>query len=366
MKQTVIDLGNPVLLQEIIINILIRLPIKSLIRFQCGCKHWKNLFKTPSFIAEHLHHSAHQNSSLLFEDKDECGRLRLRLFDPDMQVLEFKNERFIGSVRRRWIVDSCNGLLCVIGKNHSIYLWNPAIRDVRRVPKAINWFENDDFYLGFGFSPIVNDYKIVKLYVSGADDDLVNLVEVYLLSTGSWYEVEFDDLDGVAISSNGFNINGNGAIFWSGLKLGVEEDASTYSEHLNGLAIYENKLAMLSHTLSGDLESSLVELWVMEEDTGASRERWNWTIRYTSKPYLGLWLLPVTIWKNEIICDITVLPEDITKTKAEVENAEQKIVMSNLTTNEFKMYAIRRAGGLGYGFFNYAESLVAVNNIQIE
>ena len=53
--------------QEIINNILIRLPVKSLLRFQCVCKHWKTLIKNPSFISHHLHFSILQNPSLIFD-----------------------------------------------------------------------------------------------------------------------------------------------------------------------------------------------------------------------------------------------------------------------------------------------------------
>ncbi|KAK4259375.1 hypothetical protein QN277_005715 [Acacia crassicarpa] len=386
MKRTVMQRDIPFLPEEIITSILIRLPVKRLIRFRCVCKHWKNLFKTPSSIVEHLHHSTHQNPSLLFEDKED--RSRLRLCYREMQVLRVQSEPFIGSVRRSHIVDSCNGLLCIIDKNYSLYLWNPAIRDFGRVPKSINWFESDDYYLGFGYSAIVNDYKIVKIYVSRSDGDLVSLVEVYSLRTGSWKEVDCDSLDGVTISSNGFNTNGNGAIFWSGLQVGVEKDgegdidlivlfdiatesfclisaptsAFTYSGYGNGLAIYENKLAVLSHTLSENLESSLVDLWVLDED-------WEqWTKIYTSSPYAGLRLLPVTIWKDQIICDVTDLPEVIAETKTRVENDVHKNVMSSLTTNEFRMFGIHKDGKAchGYDIFSYAESLVPVSNFHIE
>ncbi|KAI9096851.1 hypothetical protein K1719_025834 [Acacia pycnantha] len=130
--------------------------------------------------------------------------------------------------------------------------------------------------------------------------------------------------------------------------------ASMYFIYDNGLAIYENKLAMLSHTLGENFDSSLVELWVMEDD-------WHWNKRFTSRPHPGLRLLPVTIWKNEIICNTTELPGE-----TKVENAKQQTVMSsNLTTNEFRMFGIRKPG-LVYGIFNYAESLVPVGNIHIE
>ena len=64
MVSTVNEPNNPFLPGDVIVNILKRLPAKSLIRFQCVCKDWKNLIKTSSFIQDHLHHSSHQNPSL--------------------------------------------------------------------------------------------------------------------------------------------------------------------------------------------------------------------------------------------------------------------------------------------------------------
>ncbi|KAI9076713.1 hypothetical protein K1719_041296 [Acacia pycnantha] len=84
-----------------------------------------------------------------------------------------------------------------------------------------NYFEDDQFCARFWFSPTFNGYKMVKSCVSGIDH-VANQVEMHLLSTGSRRQVELGNLDGLAIYSHGFNTNG--AIFWIGLKLGVEED----------------------------------------------------------------------------------------------------------------------------------------------
>ncbi|XP_054789768.1 putative F-box protein At3g10430 [Prosopis cineraria] len=375
-------------------NILIRLPVKSLIRFQCVCKNWKNLFKNPYFIAEHLQHSSHQNPSLLIEDYGKSDPFRICLLDREMQVLEVPNDPFIDSMWLCvWTIDSCNGLVCMgvatFPKSLSLFVWNPATREVRRVSRAVSSFEDEEFYVGFGFSPSVGDYKIVKIGVSG-NDCLVNQVEAYSLSIGSWREVEFGNLDGVAITSNGFT--SNGSIFWIGSRLGVGEDEDdfdlivsfdiamevftsipmpssplsiTNTPYPRYLTVYENKLALLSHTLSGDFKSSLIHLWVMEEGTCVSRERWSWTKTYTSSPYLGCLLVPTTIWRNEIVCNVSTLFEPIDQVEDDAENDERKIVMFNLTTNEFKTFDIRKSV-LGYGIFNYTESLVPVGNIHTE
>ncbi|XP_054789787.1 uncharacterized protein LOC129295302 [Prosopis cineraria] len=62
--------------------------------------------------------------------------------------------------------------------------------------------------------------------------------------------------------------------------LGLDRITS-FSTHLTA---YENKLSVLSASLSGDSKSCLVHLGVMEEGGGTDRERWSWTKKYTTNP----------------------------------------------------------------------------------
>ena len=60
------------------------------------------------------------------------------------------------------IIGSCNGLLCVERCNqrvHSVFLWNPAIRKARVVHSNVYDFEGC-IHVGFGYSAVVDDYKI--------------------------------------------------------------------------------------------------------------------------------------------------------------------------------------------------------------
>ncbi|KAI9127419.1 hypothetical protein K1719_001978 [Acacia pycnantha] len=50
MEETEINGAATYLPEEIITNIFMRLPVKSVMRFRCVCKYWENLFKTPFFI----------------------------------------------------------------------------------------------------------------------------------------------------------------------------------------------------------------------------------------------------------------------------------------------------------------------------
>ncbi|XP_028755878.1 F-box/kelch-repeat protein At3g23880-like [Neltuma alba] len=298
-----------------------------------------------------------------------------------MQVLEVhrapSNEYLAGAV----IIGSINGLLCARLSNpsQSILLWNPATRKVRLVARTVN--STESFKLGFGFSSVVNDHKIVSIGVF-VPKDLIHRVEVYSLSTKSWKNVEFEDLlNGVAVKSDGFCTNG--AIFWFGFKpnvghLLVSYDIGTemftfipspisapalHDSFCNSLTEHENKLAMLSHTTVGNFESSLVDLWVMEEGTGASGERWNWTKRYSIRhPCI---LLPGVIFRNMIICHFYVLKSRVTASEHEVLNDGPNIVTVNLTTDELKRFTFLKCG-TGFGVFNYVESLVPVGNNDTE
>ncbi|XP_028790638.1 F-box/kelch-repeat protein At3g23880-like [Neltuma alba] len=367
----------PYLPPEVIISILLRLPVKSLMRFRCVCKEWKNLFKTPSFVAEHLHHSTKQNSLLFYCTIYGCT---LSLLNHEKQVLELQKPPFIdtsmGSYR---IVYSDNGLLCVeLIKCKTLFLWNPATREVHQVPKALKPFEHEYYCcVGFGFSPIVNDYKIVRVFVSWYDQ-MVHRAEVYSLSTGSWKEVDVGNLEDV-IDISCSCITCNGSIFWFGLKEDVESESDGYlivsfdiameeftliqmptlspkSSHCNSLTLYDNKLAMLSTRLNGN--SCSTDLWVMK---GLS-----WTKTYDIKPYPSS-LHPVAIWRNHIICTT----HDRFKSSSDIEgglmdNPNIETMVCNLTNMEFKICAIKRCC-FGHDLIsNYVESLVTVSNIHVE
>ncbi|XP_054778139.1 F-box protein At3g07870-like [Prosopis cineraria] len=267
---------------DIMVNILKRLPVESIIRFQCVCRHWKNLFKMPSFIADHFHHSSHQKPLLLIRwHFQRYNDFSLLMLDLDMQELmvhetQFQNGPLIDSFWRAHIVGSSNGLLCLKASNFILF-WKPATREISQVPAPINNFKGIH-YLGFGFSSVVNDYKVVIIYVIKEDE-----------------EVEFGDLKGLCISSRSVTVDG--AMFWL---MPVPDAMDMNYGEIKRLTVYDNNLAMLCSKWIRENED---ELWVMEEATGTSGERWSWTHTYSS-PFRGLVRLdPVAIWRNEIVCE---------------------------------------------------------------
>ncbi|XP_028754755.1 F-box/kelch-repeat protein At3g06240-like [Neltuma alba] len=175
---------------------------------------------------------------------------------------------------------------------HSVDL---ATREIREVVGSINKFKGGCFCLwGFGFSPIVYDYKIARIQLN--ESRKVNGVEVYSLCSGSWKKVGFESLPGVS-DAYGFQdvaVTANGVMYWLAevpdmiisfdlamevfILIPMPPLDSNYRR--SALAVFEHKLAILS--LSFPCVRYAFELWVMEEYAGGlSREKCNWTKKYT-------------------------------------------------------------------------------------
>ncbi|XP_054813288.1 putative F-box protein At5g62660 [Prosopis cineraria] len=391
-KQLVMEDDNPFLPDDIIINILKRLPVKSLIRFQCVSKDWKNLIKTPFFIQDHLHHSNHQNPSLLLQPDRPRNSLRdihVAVLGCEKRVLDIQEPPLIDSSLDNGlvVVGSCNGLVLArivergtsfplwLKKNGlpppsvSLLLWNPAIREVKKVPRNIN--DYDGLYLlVFGFSPIDNDYKIMRITVCELHF-VVNSVEVYSLNSGSWKKVGFGNLEGVGFG-NLRNVTVNGVMFFVGRKDDFNDQVVSFDltnevftlipmpdlgcAYIRRLTVYENKIGVIADSVGKD-KSHFIRLWVMEEDTCVSGKTWNWTRIHASKHCsLPRELNPMTIWRNEIVFHPLYQIENDVETN--------KFYLLNIATDEFEKFSI----SCGYisKIFNYVESLVSVSNIDVE
>ncbi|XP_028755885.1 putative F-box protein At5g62060 [Neltuma alba] len=223
MKKMLVDDGIPFLPEEIIANILKRIPVKSLIRFQCVCKQWKNLLTTPSFIADHLHHPCHDDTpSILLQSNHRVDPLKLCFVDDKKRVRELQNPPLIDSLRGANVIGSSNSLLCV---------------------------EFDEF--------------------------------------DSWTEIEFENLKGTRLLHGTVTVNGTMFWHGSenlivSFDIAKEEFRLIpmpwiFPEALTVLTVYENKLAMFYNnaTLMRTKKNGASILWVMKEGTGASEERWS-------------------------------------------------------------------------------------------
>ncbi|KAF5763073.1 putative F-box domain-containing protein [Helianthus annuus] len=148
------------LCEELNVEILSRLPTKSLLRFRSVSKSLCARIGSPSFIRIHTLRSPKK------------VMLRHQFPFKDMYALHSEGQLSCTSIPQveypfrssSIIVGSCNGILCVYENvNGGIHLWNPSIRRKVTIQNRPSWSDYKIRHdpLGFGFDPILDDYKIL-------------------------------------------------------------------------------------------------------------------------------------------------------------------------------------------------------------
>ncbi|KAL2937091.1 hypothetical protein RDABS01_020540 [Bienertia sinuspersici] len=227
--------GMKELQEELLIEILSRLPVKSLIRCSCVSKYWLSVIRSPEFATKHYSsRSKSEYDSVLAVYSQGCSISIFSYQDLSLQTA-FKFRPAVAYdplrfqiyhrdiINRIFIVGPCNGLFLIqLVKGFSdlhvvILLWNPATREVFKLPIADGL--NFCLSFGFGFDSVTNDYKAVGLY--GMTNGMIDnrIVWLYSLATNSWRQlVDANFLDihcdaltrvncGIGSSFNGRMIN---------------------------------------------------------------------------------------------------------------------------------------------------------------
>ena len=190
---------------EIVLDILSKLPVKSLLRFRCVCKPWYSSIANPSYISTHLlnhnHHHHHGYvihiprhipvllpSSLPGSSRSSDQVCTLACDRTYETISEFRVPCTFQSGFPHF-VGSCNGMSCFTSSrswSNVVYLWNPSIRRFKRLPNSQLFIMS----LGIGFDSQNNDFKVVGIPRTFAKPKPPPEVEVYSLSSDSWKRVE--------------------------------------------------------------------------------------------------------------------------------------------------------------------------------
>ncbi|KAM7253938.1 hypothetical protein ACFE04_031620 [Oxalis oulophora] len=215
------EVNNNQLPEDIIIELLLNLPVKSLTRFVCTCKAWYALIRGDhTFIRNHIHRNI-EHLLVMYNhpdsDSDSDGWCRSYKFisnqitgscvlDPNLSHL-LQNHSNID-------FGYCNGIFCfyncIDGKG---ILWNPANRETRELlsPFSLDshkycprfgYSDRHTYCPRFGYSERNNDYKVVvfsNIYVETRPFRGHYRIDIYSLRNDSWRRfkgnVPFYDLD---------------------------------------------------------------------------------------------------------------------------------------------------------------------------
>ncbi|GMN28401.1 hypothetical protein TIFTF001_002037 [Ficus carica] len=181
---------------EVIVEILLKIPSKSVISCKCVCKSWRVLISNPHFVKAH---SAQANASLFVcylknlylmerpEDEFEDDRATLPL-NPDTKLkIPLRSTHVVLNDSQDHddrpnmcnlrpekpsycILNSCNGLVCLAGPLFEpVAVCNPITGEFLTLPRPyVSSVHRKNYvvsrFSGLGFSPKHNQYKVFRTF----------------------------------------------------------------------------------------------------------------------------------------------------------------------------------------------------------
>ncbi|CAK8563587.1 unnamed protein product [Lathyrus sativus] len=269
---------------ELIIEILLRLPVKSLLRFKCVCNLWSSLISRDSHFANsHFQLSATTSNPkilLISTSTHEFRSIDLETsLSDDSASVSFNLPDYFTDFK---IKGSCRGFILFCG-SFNIYVWNPSTGLHKQIPFSPFGSDLDeaDYFYGFGYDHSTNDYLVVSMCHP------LHL-EYFSLKSNTWKEVEaphfsYADMNIYRNQPKGGSLY-NGAIHWlaSCYDLPAEfnqviatfnlmerklsyihlpQDSDGNRLQLGGLWVYGEFLSIYTKNYRNDT----VEIWVMKE-----------------------------------------------------------------------------------------------------
>ncbi|KAF8015779.1 hypothetical protein BT93_H1345 [Corymbia citriodora subsp. variegata] len=180
--------------KDIIIDILLRLPAKSLVRFKCVCKGWQSLISDQGFAKLHLQRL--NAGDLIPSQRIIIGRPERPLQTIDYEALDGGEGHTVVPHTHRInpsrVVGSCDGLVLLIGPCNFL-IYNPTTRVYIELPDS-NFVDQNELYnilgyqifCGFGYDSQFDDYKIVEGKFGLGNWE----VAIFSLKSGFWRRIQ--------------------------------------------------------------------------------------------------------------------------------------------------------------------------------
>ncbi|XP_020212408.1 F-box/kelch-repeat protein At3g23880 [Cajanus cajan] len=168
------NMKNPTLPLELISEILLRLPVSSVMRFKLVCKSWLSLISEPRFGLSHYDLAASPSHRLILISNDyyaESIDIQTPLnmhsavvrFPLPPTSPPFRDEYRHDHRDKHEIIGSCRGLVVLYyERSCDLIIWNPSIGVYELLPKFDYGLTR--FYLyGFGYDTASDDYLLILI-----------------------------------------------------------------------------------------------------------------------------------------------------------------------------------------------------------
>ncbi|XP_051208615.1 putative F-box protein At2g02030 [Lolium perenne] len=395
------------LLDELVFEILLRLPVKSLLRFKSVSKVWHAIISDPVFIRAHLRQSAsrwRKDPSLLvtphalsYVIEDEAWPTtfsnEIRFYQWPQQPSSLEEEEpqearllmhggnFLGEFNSVCSFVHCDGLV-VAPTNTNVYLFNPATRHTMTLPHSRrNKMHRYQVCLpvGLGRDPHTGCHKVVRAFYRSRDPRTgiyAMGMEVFTVgdASASWRETTADPPYPVADWITA--VFANGALFWviekrgldpsphSLLRLSLGDETFSVTRLPDSLdpALVESysfmldemhgELCLTAFSSSKPAEQQPLKIWTLVEEDGRWEHRYSLTISGLVHPMA---LLPgggaMIVQRSQYICRYDLQTHEL-DTVCELDRQRYK------STGTFKAAARREI--FYFNVIPYTESLVRI------
>ncbi|OIT39436.1 PREDICTED: F-box protein CPR30-like [Nicotiana attenuata] len=322
--------------EDLVYCILLRFPVKSLMRFKCISQVWYHFIQSTTFINLHLNRTTSvEDEFILFkysikEDAEEFKNVlsflsghdddALNPLFPDVDVSYMASNC---SCTFFPLIGPCNGLIALTDSITTILI-NPATRNFRLLPPSPfgcpYGYHRSVEALGFVFDSIANDYKIVRLSevfwdpLNDYPGPKESKVDIYDLSIDSWRELDCEQLpliDRVPCAETFYKeaVHWFGTIYLTMVILCFDVSTEVFrnmkmprtfildNAQFPGLVILSESLTLICYPNPSAIDhmQKVTHIWVMKE-YGVS-ESWilKDIIRLPPIEY------PLDIWKNNLL-----------------------------------------------------------------
>ncbi|XP_061366160.1 F-box/kelch-repeat protein At3g23880-like [Gastrolobium bilobum] len=212
---------------DLIQEILLRLPVKSLVRFKCVRRSWHSHISDPHFAKSHYELSAAPSHRLLHIT---LSGTKARSIDFDSSfhdakvsfippLLKGRKGKLVPTLR---IWGSCRGFV-LIERYPNLYIWNPLTGFRRHLSHCDigkqHHYPAIVLLIGFGYDPSTDDYLIVvlwgKFHTIYDHDDMQTSLMLFSFRTNSWKEIQGLHVPSYYVKKQPFVFND--AIHWLAL-----------------------------------------------------------------------------------------------------------------------------------------------------
>ncbi|ESQ45863.1 hypothetical protein EUTSA_v10010928mg [Eutrema salsugineum] len=172
------------------INTLLRLPVKSLLRFRCVSKLWSSIITSRDFRNKHLNiASSSAPPRLIFAFADFYGEKVLVVSSANPN--NPNDLSLVRNIKGKMVYNACRGLICVGTGFKDVGIYNHSTRKLHNFPqfkfkKSPEVFPRPNYMLGY--DPVEDQYKV--LAVDAFSDQRLEHKVVTLGGEEAWREAQ--------------------------------------------------------------------------------------------------------------------------------------------------------------------------------